>query len=298
MTIQNQVLNQTARKDIATLIEQKGQNVLKALTEEISVDTDVIMEAMLAQMGHPKNDEALRAEKDALEYKLRHVEFDDNDELTKLSEQSDAIEAEVESQVEQLKRAQRQELDRLREQQTMAITALRETAKTASAELTAHIEAIKRQVIEGEYPGLPTRLEEIKTEAPIVAKLERQLQPEIDKKAEAIAKSRSRLAFLVRDAVASAKAALLSCDTPEEALKLIDRIPSVAEVIHIADDPQGGLAKLVERFAPSHTLSIAAPKISITQMDDAGKPLKMMMEDGQELDVEFVYDSDSAVIEG
>lgn len=131
---------------------------------------------------------------------------------------------------------------------------------------------------------------------PAVAKLERQLKPEIGKKAEAIAKSRSRLAFLVRDAVSAAKTALLSCDTPDEALKLVDRIPSVAEVIHIADDPQGGLSKLVERFAPSHPLAIAAPKINITEVDAEGMPLKMVLENGQELDVVFVED-DAQTIE-
>jgi hypothetical protein len=89
-----------------------------------------------------------------------------------------------------------------------------------------------------------------------VASAEQSIMIEAKRRAQTVRQAQSRLQHIVADAALEAQKDLLQCKYSEDALKLLDRIPSVAELISIVEDPSGGVTALVDRMRPKFLIGL------------------------------------------
>lgn len=282
-------LTPSMRKDIDKLIQTKADNVTTALEQEISVDTDVIRDKLLKARGVPKNSDELREEKRRLERQVEDVETDDVPGLHDLKLEYERVDEAGDQAIEALKVQQRAAFEAFRHQQSMDLEEARRAQAAKLEEISKQQTALKNATVELEYPGALARIEQITKDIPEVTKVERQIEEEVSRKAESIEHNRARLIQLVRDAAVRAKQQLIQADDNTSISTILDVIPSVAEIINISEDPEGGLAGIVNRLAPDRPLSIAAPKFEIVRQDDGELPVKAVM-DGVEVEIIYVDD--------
>lgn len=286
-------MSATARAEVTRLIKQKEENVLKALAQEISIDTGAIERKMLQAMGYAKSTDDMREEKRKLENYMDRINKDDLPEYHSLDGQRDELVDRLNSEYEAMQVEQRRALDELQARQRLARDTFKTYKQTTLAEFDLQMTAIYHAAVDAEYPGTIMRLQEIEVQLPEVTKVERMIADEVERKAEAIESLRGRLQHLVRDAAANAQLELLKCKEPEDAYSVVNLIPTVAEVLSTIEDPEGGLGRLVERLNPSHQLAIAAPKFTVTNQSDDGKPVKVVMDD---IEYEVVYADDDQTV--
>jgi hypothetical protein len=281
-----------ARAEVTKLIDQKVKNVMTALTQEVSIDLDVISQKMLSSMGHDKSSDDLREEKRKLENYIGNINKTDLPEWAMLDERQDEVMRQFNVLYEELRTRQRNEMDELQAQQRVANEQFKLNKKQALDALGAQMTAIHHAAVNAEYPGTTDRLKEIETELVEVTKLERSIEAEVNRKAEAIEKFKARLQHLVRDKAADAQLQLLKCNSPEDAFDVVNLIPNVAELLSMLEDPEQGLSMLVQRLSTNGTtLQIAAPKFTVTQQAEEGLPLTMAVND---VEYEIVYVTDEA----
>ncbi len=279
------------RKDIDKLIAQKADNVINALEQEISVDTDVIRDKLLKSRGVPKSSDELREEKRRLERQIEDVETSELPGLRALSNEYVRVDDDGDRELEALKIQQRIAYEAFRHQQAMELEAARNAQAERLSTIEANKTAIKNKAVEAEYPGALERIAAITITLPEVVKLEHQTEDEVNRKAESIEHNRARLIQLVRDAAVRAKQQLLQSEDAGQIEAILNVIPSVAEIINISEDPEGGLAGIVNRLAPDRPLSIAAPKFEIMRQDDGTLPAKATL-DGVEVSIIYVDDDE------
>lgn len=280
------MLSATSRQSIEKLINEKEANIMKALTDEISIDLDVITRKMLQKEGHDQTSDDLRAEKEKLEQHAHSIDRYELEAYSELDNRSDEVERQLNTEFEALRMRQREDESRLEQQHRAEAEQFKQHKKEVITQYKQQLVAILNDAVDAAYPGTTLRLQEIEALLPTIAKLERNIQAEVNRKAETIERMRSRLQHLVRDAAAAAKTQLLKCNSEEDAFLVIERLPTVAELLSYVDDPESGLQQLVERLAPSHPLAIAAPKFVVTQADEEGKPTKALVGDDE---YEVVY---------
>lgn len=248
-------------RQITQLIDEKGDNVLKALNSEISVHMDVIRDRMLADKGYPMNSDQLKMELRRLQHLQDDVEYGDDEVLESLQNQKRNIDDEIAAKVESMRARVEAEVERIRAALNEEVRAVKSSKMERVTEMNRAIAARQNKLIDAVHPGLSEQIATISAEVESVGKLERSMTRDVEAAVDNISRNRSRLMHLVRDSVSAAKIGLLGCETTEQAKVFLDRIPTVAELIHVVESPEaGGLAALVDRLQPSHTIMISAPQ--------------------------------------
>lgn len=289
-------ISQTARTSIEKLISEREQNCLRVMSEELSVDEDVLTRKILLSQGQQQTSDDLREEKRKLESNRDEVERDEIPGYTELASQEDGINHRMTVEYENLRQAQRAEEELMRMRHKTEQAAFKDKRQAAEAELKAQLDAMFNADVDNEYPGLTVRMQEIDALLPVVTKLERAAQMEINRKGDSIERGRSRLQHLVRDAAVKAKIELLKCETMEEAYAVVTMVPDASEILSFVDDPEHGLQDMVDRLQPTKQLTLAAPKFTVVGMDESGKASKVKLE-GDEQEYEVVYLDDDATVE-
>ena len=158
----------------------------------------------------------------------------------------------------------KEELYKWREDKKASLTALR---NEHLAEVSAKKDAFVSDFLTKNYPELLESISAAEKEYTELTEYERKIRPEAFRIAQVTSQSQSRLQFLVSEATIKAKQDLLLATDYTDAIKLLDDIPSVSELIEIMEDPSRGAVGLVSRLNPQFRIALPA-----SNQVDPGEP--------------------------
>lgn len=252
-------LTPTIRKSIEGLIKAKGENAMKALAEEVDIDPDAIMLRLLNEKGFPMSSGELYSEIRSLRSDRNDVDFDGDGIIDALREELENLEAQIEAEKSHRRSTYNRKIEELKSELRVKLSEMDSKENDRELELKEQIEARENALVEKEHPGLISSLQALEAQLPEVKAAERELTSKVHQISATVSTNRGRLTHLVRDRVVDTISRLLTVSTTEEAYALLENIPTVAEMIAIAEDPERGLASLVDRLQPSHRLKLMAP---------------------------------------
>lgn len=255
-----QPLTPSLRSQVVALIKTKETNVVNALMKEISAHPTAILERLLRERGFEHTVDKLREEFDDLDHIKDNSDIEEDPLIIELNQKIEDLDDEIRAEKERIRLEIRAKVDALHVEERNRVIEIDHSKEPRLDDLNAKIHDREKEVMNIDHPGLIDRMQEISDLLPALKKVENELTPEVGRRARAIDSSRARLIHLVHDASATAQTKLLQCTTMDEAHKVLENIPTVAEMINIAEDPEKGLMALVERLAPSHTLQLAPPR--------------------------------------
>lgn len=261
-------LTPSMRSQVISLMKTKESNVVKALETEVSGDPRAIMTKLLKDKGFNVGYDDLRSEKSELEDLKDQAGLGDDQEILNLNEQRDELDSKIEAEKELVQDEIRSKIELLRTEQKRRIVGIESSQETRETEIRARIEEREAVLMSRIQPGVLDRLSEIEILLPKILRVQRDLSSEANRISKSITASRGRLISLVHDAAVRAQMELLSCTTSDQAYLKLDIIPTVAEVIHISEDPEAGLIGLIDRLAPSFSVKmISGPVSDETEVD-------------------------------
>jgi hypothetical protein len=275
------------RQQVIALIKQKEKNAVDALEREVSSDPDALMRKLLADKGIEKGSAELQNERYELRRLREEANIDDDPVLEDLHEKDQDIDTQIEAEIAVAQEAIDAQMNVLRSEFRMRKAAIEATREEREKVVKDAILEREKELLNNVQPGLAERMREIEDEMPKVKQLERQLRMEVNRLSRSIENSRSRLVHLVHDAAVKAQTDLLSSMTQEQAQQALNVIPTVAEMIHIAEDPEGGLNDLVSRLSPSHTLKLTGPTAETSSEESDPEPTNVV--DGEVTPVNVVF---------
>ncbi len=266
-------LSASQRQQVIALIKTKESNVVVALEREVSANTDLLLRKALRERGYNYTSDDLAQERRELKSLKDQADVDEDPIVQELLMKIEDLDDKLRIEKESIRLSIRAQIDALEVEQRRLVREAEDHKSEKEVELNTEIENRTRELLDGSHPGMVDRLRELPDLIAEVRNLEREVDSEVHRQVRSIDQARSRLIHLVHDASASAQMNLLKVTTSEEAFKILEQIPTVAELIHIAEDPERGLNALVERLAPSHTLSLAAPKEEVEESTSTSEDL-------------------------
>jgi len=274
------------RQQFANLVGEKAKNVIAALQKEVTADADAIETRLLARNGLSMSYDDLEREIRKLQRQLDEVDFDDDATWSNLKEQRDDLDETVESEQQLIRQRYEAEIQSVRSKMNQELHQATTGKSEREAVLTQQMEVREEELLKVLVPGVQEQIDTLRTQVPTARALSRSLRTEVEHTQQAIEQSRGRLVALVGDAAVRAKTNLLMATTMGEARKWLDSIPSVAEMIAIAENPEQGLKGMVERLTPEFRLSLPQPKSEDTTETDESEV--EISRSNQAIEVQFV----------
>jgi len=266
MTDVNDLKTAASRQPFIALLRTKESNALKALEAEVTSDESAIVMNMLSELGYASSSDELESELSSLRYQRRNIRvLEDDPMLNALKENADSIEEQVDGEIEVVRLEYDRQIEALKRERNVKVAELETSKEMRRADLDEQVSIREAELLTSEHPGLIERIQELTDLIPEVKLAERSVLAKAREKSRAIISARGRLVHLVRDASANAQAQLLQCTSTVDAVQILNAIPSVAEMIHIAENPDEGLPALVNRLRPTHSFLISAPKSDFSE---------------------------------
>ncbi len=277
-------LTATDRKDIRKLMEDKQKQLTEALGKEISSDIDQIKSRLLLKAGHQLNATQAKANLDNLKMQrdLAVKEIDSSSTTNMLEVEEARLESifqEETTKVQQEYVAKKEELYKWRQEKKDELVSLR---NGHMAEVSKKKDAFVNEFLIKNYPELLEGLSEAEKEYTKLTEFERKIRPEAFRIAQVTSQSQSRLQFLVSEATIKAKQDLLLASDYTEAIKLLDDIPSVSELIEIMEDPSRGAVGLVSRLNPQFRIALPTPS-NVDPGESVGSSPEVVTEEEKEV---------------
>ena len=253
-------LSATDRKDIRKLMEDKEKQLTQALGKEISSDIAQIKSRLLLKQGYDMNSTQLKHQLDNLQaQKTDLIRSIDSHEVTmELEVQEASLDKQHEEAMTALAMEYARRKDEITEWKRIEKEKLMSKRKADMESISSRKKDLDEKFIQENHPGLIHQLEDVRKKFKEVSEFELSIRSEAYRIAQVTEHSQSRLQFLVSESTISAKQKLLQATTYEEAVELIETIPTVSELIEIMEDPDRGATGLVNRLNPQFQIALPA----------------------------------------
>lgn len=254
----------TERKQFSTFIESRRDSLLKTISDEMGDSEGDISETLLMRMG-------VASSSKEIETTIEHLESELDSKINEsVEEEKSRIEIEelencelIDIKINELKVRFNQEKENLSKEKDRikAEFEVKRVKMVDELKKTNHFNEINK-------------ISELKIKQSKIREIELQVSFQVKQRMQLYRKCKSRLESTISQYANDAAEKLITIDTREEAVKILESIPKINEIIGQLDSPDG-INAIMKRFDPQMSLPfVISPQLALGMTAAVDKPVE------------------------
>lgn len=234
-------LTSTDRKQFASLITKRQDTILRALTDELDRKSeDTIIDKIRSERGIVYSPRQLKEMIESIDDQIQaEVEKHIADERNKLNLERTEVTEAFEERESEMKKRHRAEF-----------RALQEMKKQKLEEIRGKLSEVKENIVKKHAMPLIEKKQEYQSKLAFAKQQELEIQAQGRQRKILIRQYRGRLENTIRDVTnRSLEKLAMEAETREDAVKLMDMIPTFSEAVTMVSTPEG-IEKFFRRLNP------------------------------------------------
>ncbi len=282
----NEILKSSERNKFEKMIEKRGELLRQSLLTEMSMDTASIRDKVKKRLGVTRTKTQIKGEIKSIQEEIEELnreEVSNKDSVmsTQLGELEDE-EIQAVSEMEQRHKAEKEDL--------------KEKFRQKRNEIQDQRNRLREEIAVCNSPDLLRKIDELKRESEKVSKTSNQVEMEVRTEKAIRNKQKDKILGIVNDTIARATEQVWSTEARSEAVKILNSIPTVSELVMMfRDGTQDAMRNLFERLMKIQSnsvgqLQLAAPEELFSEQFDNASVVKEVRENMEE---EGMFEEDS-----